>query len=353
MRAMLSRLRARDAALFVLIAGLVAAGVFAAAREAGVGERADAGTKATPAEQRTAAQQQDGGEDQGTPPAPLGLTLSAPEICETLPAQGFSGGRSYQEDDGTWHFESYSTGWALVAETPVTWSVSGGAAPYTLQIDGEGRDAAGAYAGASGTASVSCALRSSGVFFPHPLDEEHRRYRTEPEVDSGLKTIRAVVTDGSGATAEASIAVYVILSVGGSGDILQSGETYRVFGTLLTVPEGVDHLGIGGMVESDGGGAPTFGLGIAGGAAGDGWVSLRVDDLLEVGRSTRAPGSEGGSAVRGASETALDARIDELVDSVGQLPSVDRTRRETLAAGGRDGVGDCGGAAWHRSASGR
>ena len=48
MRAMLSRLRARDAALFVLIAGLVAAGVFAAAREAGVGERADAGTKATP-----------------------------------------------------------------------------------------------------------------------------------------------------------------------------------------------------------------------------------------------------------------------------------------------------------------
>ena len=140
-----------------------------------------------------------------------------------------------------------------MAETPVTWSVSGGAAPYTLQIDGEGRDAAGAYAGASGTASVSCALRSSGVFFPHPLDEEHRRYRTEPEVDSGLKTIRAVVTDGSGATAEASIAVYVILAVGSSGDILQGGETYRVLGTLLTVPEGVDHLILGGMVESDGG----------------------------------------------------------------------------------------------------
>ena len=324
MRAMLSRLRARDAALFVLIAGLVAAGSSRPPARPGSangpmrGPRRRLQSSARRPSSRTAAR------TRGTPPAPLGLTLSAPEICETLPAQGFSGGRSYQEDDGTWHFESYSTGWALVAETPVTWSVSGGAAPYTLQIDGEGRDAAGAYAGASGTASVSCALRSSGVFFPHPLDEEHRRYRTEPEVDSGLKTIRAVVTDGSGATAEASIAVYVILSVGGSGDILRSGETYRVFGTLLTVPEGVDHLGIGGMVESDGGGAPTFGLGIAGGAAGDGWVSLRVDDLLEVGRSTRAPGSEGGSAVRGASETALDARIDELVDSVGQLPSVDR-----------------------------
>ena len=127
-----------------------------------------------------------------------------------------------------------------MAETPVTWSVSGGAAPYTLQIDGEGRDAAGAYAGATGTASVSCALRSSGVFFPHPLDEEHRRYRTEPEVDSGLKAIRAVVTDGSGATAEASVEVYVILELGGSGSILERGKTYRVFGLLLTAPESYD-----------------------------------------------------------------------------------------------------------------
>ena len=228
MRAMLSRLRARDAALFVLIAGLVAAGVFAAAREAGVGERADAGTHAAATEQRAPVQQPDSGE--ATPAEPLALTLSAPTICETLPAQGFSGGRSYQDEEGTWHFESYSTGWALVAETPVTWSVSGGAAPYTLQIDGEGRDAAGAYAGATGTASVSCALRSSGVFFPHPLDEEHRRYRTEPEVDSGLKAIRAVVTDGSGATAEASVEVYVILELGGSGSILERGKTYRVFG---------------------------------------------------------------------------------------------------------------------------
>ena len=82
-------LRARDAALFVLIAGLVAAGVFAAAREAGVGERADAGTQAAAAEQRAPDRQQSG---EGTPP-------SAVTICETLPAR-FSGGRSYQDDDG-------------------------------------------------------------------------------------------------------------------------------------------------------------------------------------------------------------------------------------------------------------
>ena len=314
MRAMLSRLRARDAALFVVIAGLVAAGVFAAAREAGVGERADAGTQAAAAEQRAPAPQQSG---EGTPAKPLALTLSAPTICETLPAKGWASGESRQNDDGTWHIERHPIGWFGVSETPVSWSVEGGTAPYKLVIDGEARDAEGGYRGASGTASVNCALRP-GETLIH--DNMGRGYRAQPEVDSGLKTIRATVTDGSGATADASIAVYVILSVGSSGDILQSGETYRVFGTLLTVPEGVDHLILGGMVESDGGGAPTFGLGIAGG----GWVSLRVGNLAEEARSTRAPGSEGGSAVRGAGETALDARIDELVDSVGQLPSVDR-----------------------------
>ena len=79
MRAMLSRLRARDAALFVLIAGLVAAGVFAAAREAGVGERADAGTQAaTPAARASPARRP-------TQRSRLALTLSAPTICERRP----------------------------------------------------------------------------------------------------------------------------------------------------------------------------------------------------------------------------------------------------------------------------
>ena len=95
MRAMLSRLRARDAALFVVIAGLVAAGVFAAAREAGVGERADAGTKATPAEQRTAAQQQDGGEEQGTPPGPAGAHPERARDLRDAAGAGVSGGAQW------------------------------------------------------------------------------------------------------------------------------------------------------------------------------------------------------------------------------------------------------------------
>ena len=231
MRAMLSRLRARDAALFVLIAGLVAAGVFAAAREAGVGERADAGTQAAAAEQRAPAPQQSG---EGTPPEPLALTLSAPTICETLPAEAWASGESWQNDDGSWHIERRLIGWFGAAETAVSWSVEGGTAPYKLMIDGEARDAEGGCRGASGTASVSCALRP-GETFIH--DGMGRGYRTEPEVDSGLKAIRAVVTDGSGATAEASVAVYVILELGVRASI-RAGKTYRVLGTLLTAPEG-------------------------------------------------------------------------------------------------------------------
>ena len=323
MRAMLSRLRARDAALFVLIAGLVAAGVFAAAREAGVGERADAGTQAAAAEQRVSAPQQSG---EGTPPAPLALTLSAPTICETLPAQEYAGARSYQDEEGNWHVERTSSGWTGVNEVRVTWTASGGAAPYTLQIDGEPRDVDGAYAGASGTASVSCALRSSGVFFPHPLDEEHRRYRTEPEVDSGLKTIRAVVTDGSGATAEASVEVYVILGGFGSRDVLERGKTYRVFGHLVTAPLNYD-VEVGSVVESQCDDPPpgtrcepVFRLRLIGTGAR---VSLFMSDGAE-GLRRYSSGAAGARGAAGATDV-IDAVFDELVDSVGRQPSVAQT----------------------------
>ena len=122
------------------------------------------GRKATPAEQRTAAQQQDGSEDQRTPPAPLGLTLSASEVCETLPTEAWASGESWQNDDGSWHIERHLIGWFGVSETAVSWSVEGGSAPYKLVIDGEARDAEGGYRGASGTASVSCALRPGETF---------------------------------------------------------------------------------------------------------------------------------------------------------------------------------------------
>ncbi|MCY3569477.1 MAG: hypothetical protein OXH38_12670, partial [Chloroflexi bacterium] len=90
---------------------------------------------------------------------PLTLTLSAAQICETLPAQGVSG-RARQRSDGT----STRTHWAGVGETDVEWSVSGGEGPYSLVIDDETRDSEQVYTGARGTASVSCAQSHSESF---------------------------------------------------------------------------------------------------------------------------------------------------------------------------------------------
>ena len=295
MRRIAHHLRAvepRQVALFLAVAALVAAAAYFGAREATRGQT-----------------------------NPLTLTLTtASQICETEQAIEYGGARQWKDEDGNWQIERYSDGWDNVSETPVTWAVSGGTPPYTLMIDGETRDEEQTYAGASGTASVSCALEF-GETFIHD-NEQRRNYRTQPEVDSGLKTIHATAMDGAGATADASVDVYVILAMGSSGDILQSGKTYRVMGTLLTVPEGVDHLIIGSISEGEEG--PTvLGLGIAVGVAGGGWVAVRHGDLREVARSTRSVSAGDGDAAVGAGERELDAQIDQVLDSVGRLPTVE------------------------------
>ena len=191
MRARLNRIRLRDLALFVVVAGVVAVAVVIAGREAGVGERAGAGDDSTTEVQpfssqsaadtdaapqsansssrnaaagqadRVATESRDQASDEAT--ESLVVTLSAPDTCETTRARGYAGSQAVRDDDGvpqrnadgSWKYESVPTGWAGVAEVEVTWTVIAGTAPYTLEIDGEMRDASGAYEGAGGTASVS------------------------------------------------------------------------------------------------------------------------------------------------------------------------------------------------------
>ena len=174
---------------------------------------------------------------------PLTLTISAPAHCEIAPATGWV--RRIippQDKDGNWPPAGVELiGYGPVQETPVAWQVTGGTPPYSLTIDGETRDAAHTYEGREGIAAVSCALAFDESFLYDPTDPPvHRWYRDEPLVDSGTKTILASTTDATGSTAQAKATITTILHVPGSDSILEAGKTYRVYGTLITVPAGFD-----------------------------------------------------------------------------------------------------------------
>ena len=213
MRATLSRIRLRDLALFVVVSGVVAVAAVFAAREDGVG----GGAAVAEVE-------------------PLTLTLTTQtQICETERARQRGSSQLRTNEHGVRVRESVTIGWFSETELPVRWHVRGGMAPNTLVIDGESRDVRHHCAGPLGTAKVGCADTSGGTFF-----EERsvvlgvlRFYREDPEIDSGLKTIRAVVTDADGAIDEAAVEVYVILV---DPVVMTRGETYRVFGHLITAP---------------------------------------------------------------------------------------------------------------------
>ena len=252
----------------------------------------------------------------GSPPVggqtePLTLTLSAPQICETTPAQGYADSVLRQDADGNWTKRvSVFAGWFGVAEVDVNWMVSGGTGPYRLTIDGETRDPAHEYVGASGTASVGCAMTSGAETF---IDISERGYKEQPEVDSGVKAIPATVTDATGATAEASVDVYVILELGSAGDRLGAGKTYRVFDQLVTVPEEIN-LEING-IELAIGGASSLSLNVVGSSA---QIALDLDFPGEVNRYVPDAPHVGPAG----QEIDLHAKLDELVALHGQPPDV-------------------------------
>lgn len=250
-----------------------------------------------------------GGGFGGSPPVvgqtePLALALSAPQICETGPAKGYSGSNLRQDAEGNWiRFDAF-VGYFGHAEVDVGWEVSGGTGPYRLTIDGETRDPAHEYVGASGTASVSCAMTSGAEAFIRSGVAE-RGYKEQPEVNSGVKTIPATVTDATGATAEASVNVYVVLKLGSSGDILESGKTYRAFEGLLTVPVGVDLEVVGG---ADGGGRAVYFLRVVGAT-----TTIALEEWTHREVSRRVP----------EEEAHFHAVLDELVASAGLAPLIE------------------------------
>ena len=292
MRTRLRSLRLRDVALFAVVTALVAVGGVFAARWSGLD-----GVPAAATDQ------------------PLTLKLSATQqICETDHAARISGGESWKDEDGTWHEKLTVYGWGRVPTVPVRWQVSGGQAPYTLVIDYEKQDEHRGYFGGSGVAHVGCADASVGTSFWWGVTEE-RLYYTDPKVDSGWKTVNAVATDANGDTAQASTEFYVILNATSRRDHpMRGGETYRVYGHLMTAPEGTT-LEIGELGFTQDSTIQTFIL-VGTGAT----VLLNASTYEEVNRwlpeVTRA-GAEG--------QIDINKALDQLVDSIGKLPDLSRT----------------------------
>ena len=246
----------------------------------------------------------------------LMLTLSAPPTCETLPAEEALAGVYDENGD----LVARAFGWVNPGDLSVSWNVSGGTAPYRLTIDGQTRDGwhGKPFAAPSGTAVVSCGRTLDEAVFVDEddfggvllIDGEPRVWRHHlkmPDVDSGPKTVRATVTDAAGATAEASVDVYVILELGSTGDLLEGGKTYRLDGNLITVPEGID-LEVGGLSGA------SLSLHVVGTRSR---IALNQYYFGEVNRWVvdaphHSPSGE---------KIDLHAKFDELIASIGRLPT--------------------------------
>ena len=335
MRRIAQRLRTiepKQAALFLAVAALAAAAMYFGGREAGVGRPTEAGTTVAQEQPAEPAPQNSGEETSGESDVePLTLTLKAPTMCRVKPADRDLHAIAGPIDEDGENEERYEFGeWFGVANVLVGWQAGGGAPPYTLVIDGEPRDAHNEYVGEAGGALVSCALEIGETYFDDRWGELERWHRTEPTVDSGLKTIHATVTDSAGATASASTEVHAILKTGGGLTVLEAGKTYRVEGRLMTVPEGID-ITIGDREDSDCEGTDceshlsffaedgphrvSVSLGLKTGQEG----GLRFHLYSENGTQTRLPEDDPRNA-GGASEHPLHKKFDEFFESIGQPP---------------------------------
>lgn len=292
MKTKLNRLRLRDLALFVVVAGAVAVGGLFAAREAGIGD----GAAVAEGERLV-----------------LTLTPEADYCVTERPeeAWGYGSGGVRQ-----------SSGWIVAAETAVQWNVSGGEPPYTLEIGGQSTDAAGRlWSGANGRVSVPCADTSVSWRWGTYTDEAIRYYNSEPVVDSGWHTIEAEVKDANGKKAKATAHVYVVLDLGTgtTGEILYRGKTYRVLGNLITAPESFD-LEFGSIWEpqcrdndpNPRCGHPSYSFGLVGAEAG---IALYVEDGTFESRWNREVRGADGSRVR-----SIDQALDGLIASLGKPP---------------------------------
>ncbi len=239
----------RNVAFFVSVIVVVAVAVVMAGRELGVGRQAEA--------VQTGAAEQGETANQGAE-SDLSLTLTRQRaVCETdqntweqmVDDDRFVGHGVCETDQNTWEqMGNYarlnddgevetgiiSHGFRAENFMPVDWKISGGTAPYELVIDGMDRNWDGAaFEGNEGNAWVDCLWPTSPAeYFGSGPARYTRRYRSEPQIDSGWKRFSAQVTDANGNVARADAEFYILTTVWADGHTITPGETYRLKSTI-------------------------------------------------------------------------------------------------------------------------
>ena len=142
-------------------------------------------------------------------------------------------------------------------------------------------------------------------------------------VDSGLKTMRGVVTDSDGRKATASVDMYVILATGTAATSLRASQPYQLFGHLLTILGRMQGT-VGALIEVKCEGVPCEDLFVLllEVAAFEASMEIGIQTGREepTGRFIRShlySTKAGGASER---ELAIAAQLDAIAASVGQLP---------------------------------
>ena len=177
---------------------------------------------------------------QGDPPV---LAINVPETCETPRERAGYGTVWGEDDEGNWVRTGTSGPFyhlGTINTVELEWSISGGTEPYEISVQGQTL-----LTGPTGSTLVYCAgsLPYDELDFTQPRDEyERTELDGRPIVSPGPMAFEATVKDADGLSATATTRTYVIVDCDRicGYEVLPSGYTYRVFGQLMTIPQGLD-----------------------------------------------------------------------------------------------------------------
>ena len=281
--------------------------------------------------------EQGGGPVAGSGPAADGdppvLTISVPEMCVTGQADDAYGVQVSFDEDGNQVEEGFGPFYLLedLGMVPLTWTISGGTAPFEVSVQGQSLLTNGVE---PGTTDIYCAQELSDM---EPLDPDWPRELANPStVNPGPWTISATVTDANGLSSSATTESYIVVDCWThcDFDVFPPGFTYLINGHLITIPPGLRisavEIGLRSSSCAPGGGPACediFELDVL--SAGGGVIMI-TESGTYVGYAWRhgyvyaeGIGEDGTQAAgQAVEEHPHAARIQQLGDSIGVEPGL-------------------------------